>query len=161
MDFVIIRTPLVYGAGVRANFLSLMSLANRGVPLPFGAITQNRRSLIYIENLVALLITALEHKEASGQIFLARDGEDFSTASLVRQIRMDLNKPERLTKVPGLFLRAMLTAVGKKDMAGRLLGSLAIDDQPTRNLLGWTPPFSAEEGLKRTVDWYLARTKDG
>lgn len=160
MEIVIIRTPLVYGPGVRANFLSLMSLANRSVPLPFGAITQNRRSLIYIENLVAVLIAALEHKEANRQTFLVRDGEDFSTASLVQKIRTALNKPARLISFPAAFLRVTLTAMGKKDMANRLLGSLAIDDQATRNLLGWTPPISAEEGLRRTVDWYLTRDEN-
>jgi len=156
LEIAIIRTPLVYGPGVRANFLSLMSLANSSLPLPFGAITNNRRSLIYIENLVSILLASAENSAANGQIFLVRDGEDLSTTDLLRQLRRALNRPERLIAFPPSLLRAMLMVLGKGNIANRLLGSLAINDQATKELMNWTPPFSVSEGLKHTADWYLS-----
>jgi nucleoside-diphosphate-sugar epimerase len=156
LETVIIRTPLVYGPGVRANFLSLMSLANGGLPLPFGAITKNRRSLIYIGNLIDILVTATKHPAASGQTFLVRDGTDLSTARLVGLLRSTLGKPARMISVPPAALHGLLSLLGKKHMSSRLLGSLAIDDYTTQNILGWSPAFSVEDGLKRTVDWYRA-----
>jgi len=156
LEPVIIRTPLVYGPGVRANFLSLMSVASCGLPLPFGAITKNRRSLIYIGNLVDILLTATQHPAANGQIFLVRDGTDLSTAKLVHLLRAALGKPARMMPVPPAVLGGLLSLLGKKSMADRLLGSLAIDDQATQDTLEWTQPFSVEDGLKQTVDWYQA-----
>lgn len=155
LETVIIRTPLVYGPGVRANFLSLMSLSNSSLPLPFGSITKNRRSLIYIGNLIDILLTATQHSAANGKIFLVRDGTDLSTAKLVRLLRSALGKPPGMMPVPPAVLHGLLSLLGRKSMSGRLLSSLAIDDQATRDALEWTPPFSVKEGLKRTTDWYL------
>ena len=161
LEVVIIRTPLVYGPGVRANFLSLISLANGGLPLPFGAITKNRRSLIYIGNLINILVTATQHPAAGGQIFLVRDGADLSTAELVRQLRSAIGRPARILSVPPAALRGLLTLLGKKSMSDRFLGPLAINDQKTRDILDWSPAFSVEDGLKQTVDWYLAMKMKG
>ena len=154
LETVVIRTPLVYGPGVRANFLSLMSLANSSFPLPFGSITKNRRSLIYIGNLVDILVTATKHPAAGGQIFLVRDGTDLSTAKLVRLLRSALGKPARLISVPPAILRGLLSLLGKKSTADRLIGSLAINDHATQDILGWSPAFSVKDGMKQTVDWY-------
>jgi nucleoside-diphosphate-sugar epimerase len=161
LEIVIIRTPLVYGPGVRANFLSLMSLASGGLPLPFGAITKNRRSLIYIGNLVDILLTATQHPAASGQTLLVRDGTDLSTAELVRLLRTAMRKSTKMISVPPAILRGILTLLGKKSMSDRLLGSLAIDDQETKNILGWSPAFSVEDGLKQTADWYCTTKANG
>ena len=155
LEAVIIRTPLVYGPGVRANFLSLMSVANSDLPLPFGSITKNQRSLIYIGNLVDILLTATQNPAASRQTMLVRDGAALSTAELVRLLRCSLGKPKRMIAVPPAILHCILSLLGRKAMSGRLLGSLAIDDQATRDTLEWTAPFSVKEGLKRTTDWYL------
>jgi len=153
---VIIRTPLVYGpgAGAGANFLSLASLANSGLPLPFGAITKNRRSLIYIGNLVDVLVSAAKHPTASGQTFLVRDGTDLSTEKLLRLLCAAFGKPARMISIPPTILRGLLSLLGKKTIADRLLSSLAVDDRMTRNVLGWSPAFSVEDGLKQTVNWY-------
>jgi nucleoside-diphosphate-sugar epimerase len=161
LEIVIIRTPLVYGPGVRANFLSLMSLANGGLPLPFGALTKNRRSLIYIGNLVDILLTATRHPAAGGQTFLVRDGTDLSTAKLVRLLRSAIGRSARMLSVPPAVLYGLLTLLGKKSMSDRLLGSLAINDQETLDILDWSPPFSVEDGLKQTVDWYRAMKMKG
>lgn len=156
LEAVIIRTPLVYGPGVRANFLSLVSLANGGLPLPFGAITKNRRSLIYIGNLVDVLVSATKHPTASGQTFLVRDGTDLSTEKLVRLLRAAFGKPARMISISPTVLSGLLSLLGKESIADRLLGSLAVDDRMTRNVLGWSPAFSVEDGLKQTADWYQA-----
>ncbi len=156
LETVIVRTPLVYGAGVRANFLSLMSIADSGLPLPFGAINKNRRSLIYIENLVDLLIKTVSHPSANGQTLLVCDGEDLSTTSLVENLRTSLGRKRRLVPIPPAIIRASLSSIGKSGMADRLLGSLVIDDTATRELLKWQPPFTIAEGLRRTADWYRA-----
>ena len=154
LETVIIRTPLVYGPGVGANFLSLVSLANSGLPLPFGAITKNRRSLIYIGNLVDVLVSATKHPTASGQTFLVRDGTDLSTEKLLRLLCAAFGKPARMISIPPTILRGLLSLLGKKSIADRLLSSLAVDDRMTRNVLGWSPAFSVEDGLKQTVNWY-------
>ncbi len=159
LETAIVRTPLVYGPDVRANFLSLISLANSSAPLPFGAITDNRRSLIYIQNLVDLLITVTHHPAAKGHIFLARDGVDLSTAELIRQLRAALGKSARMVAIPSTILRGLLSVLGKRNIGDRLLGSLAIEDQATRDVLGWSPPFSIEDGLKQTADWYLSNKR--
>lgn len=157
LEMVVIRTPLVYGPNVRGNFLSLMSLVHKGLPMPFGAITKNRRSLIYVENLVSALIATLQHTAASGQTFLVRDGTDLSTAALTLRIQTALNKPEKLISIPPGVLKGLLSILGKKKMADRILGSLTIDDQKTRDTIEWIPDFSVEEGLKKTADWYLSQ----
>jgi len=154
MEVVIIRPPLVYGPGVKANFLTMMRWLHRGVPLPLGSIN-NKRSLVSLGNLVDLITTCIDHPAAANQTFLAGDGEDLSTTELLRRLGKALGKPARLLPVPEWLLKIGLNAVGKGDIAQRLCGSLQVDISKARNVLGWEPPVSVDEGLKRTAEWYL------
>lgn len=150
MEVVIVRPPLVYGPGVKGNFASMMRWVARGVPLPFGLV-RNRRSLIGIDNLVDLLITCLDHPAAAGQTLLVSDGEDLSTAELLRRVGQAMGRKVHLIPVPPLILELAATIFGKRAMARRLLGSLQVDMSKTRNLLGWSPQVSVDEGLRRAV----------
>ncbi|HQZ11680.1 MAG TPA: SDR family oxidoreductase [Devosia sp.] len=149
-DVAIIRPPLVYGPGVKANFASMMKVVRRGIPLPLGAV-RNARSLVYTGNLADLIITAATHPGAANEVFLAGDGEDLSTAGLLRGLAEAMGVPSRLVSVPPALLRAGAAAIGKSGVADRLLGSLAVDIRKTRERLGWTPPYSVAEGLHETV----------
>ena len=157
MDVVIIRPPLVYGPGVKANFASMMRWLKRGIPLPLGAI-HNQRSLVALDNLVDLIVTCLTHPAAANQTFLVSDGEDLSTTQLLRRMGAALGKPARLIPVPVLALRLGAALVGKPELAQRLCGSLQIDMSKTQELLGWRPPFSVEESLQKTAEGYLRET---
>ena len=126
MDVVIIRPVLVYGPGVKANFLRMMRWLNKGVPLPLGAI-DNRRSLVALDNLVDLIITCLDHPAAANQIFLVSDGEDLSTTELLCRMGLALGRPARLIPVPVSLLTAGAALLGRRDMAQRLCGSLQVD----------------------------------
>ncbi len=149
LDVVIIRPPLVYGSGVRANFATLMRAVQRGWPLPLGGITHNRRSLVGLDNLVDLIITCIAHPAAANQIFLASDGHDLSTADLVRGLARAAGVPARLMPVPVWMLRAAAALLGKNAAAQRLCGSLQVDISKARDILGWVPPVSVDEGLRR------------
>jgi nucleoside-diphosphate-sugar epimerase len=148
MEVVIIRPPLVYGPGVKGNFASMTRLVEKGLPLPLGAI-HNKRSLVALDNLVDLIITCIDHPAAANQVYLAADGEDLSTTELLQGVAKAMGKPSRLVPVPARLLMFGATVLGKKAMAQRLLGSLQVDISKARNLLGWQPPLSVEEGLKR------------
>ncbi len=148
MVVVIIRAPLVYGPGVRANFLALRNAVVRGIPLPFGSI-DNRRSMVALDNLLDLIITCIEHPAAANEIFLVSDGEDLSTPDLIRRMACVMGQPARLISVPAAVLMAGATLLGKRDIVRRLCGSLQVDISKTRELLGWTPPISVDEGLRR------------
>jgi nucleoside-diphosphate-sugar epimerase len=148
MEVVIIRPPLVYGPKAPGNFGSLMRWVEKGVPLPLGAI-DNQRSLVALDNLVDLIITCIDHPAAANQVFLAGDGEDLSTTELLRGVARAMGKPTRLIPAPASLLMLGATVLGKKAVAQRLLGSLQVDISKARNLLGWEPPVSVEEGLKR------------
>lgn len=148
MEVVIIRPPLVYGPGVKGNFASMMKLVAKGLPLPLGAI-HNQRSLVALDNLVDLIITCIDHPAAANQVFLAGDGQDLSTTELLRGVADAMGKPARLVPVPAGLLMFGATLLGKKAVAQRLLGSLQVDISKARELLGWEPPVSLEEGLKR------------
>lgn len=150
MEVVIIRPPLVYGPGVRANFRSMMRWLKWGVPLPLGAI-HNKRSLVALDNLVDLIITCLDHPAAANQTFLAADGEDLSTTELLRRMGVTLGSPARLIPVPTSLLEAGAALLGRRDMAQRLCGSLQVDISKARELLGWNPPISVDEALRRTA----------
>lgn len=150
MEVVIIRSPLVYGPGVRANFDALMRAIARGVPLPLGAV-HNRRSLIGLDNLVDFILTCAEHPEAANQTFLISDGEDLSTTDLIRRLAAAMNRRARLVPVPASVLMLAATALGRHDVARRLLGSLQVDIRKARRTLGWSPPVSVDEGLRRAV----------
>ena len=154
MEVVIIRPVLVYGAGVKANFLSMMHWLHKGVPLPFGAI-HNRRSLVALDNLVDLIVTCIDHPAAANQIFLVSDGEDLSTTELLRRMGVALGKPARLLPVPSWMLEAGATMLGKKALSQRLCGSLQVDISKTRELLNWTAPVSVDEALRKTAKHFL------
>lgn len=155
MEVVIIRPPLVYGPGVKANFQSMMLWLRRGVPLPLGAINNNRRSMVALDNLVDLILTCIDHPAAANQTFLVSDGEDLSTTQLLQRMGQALGKPARLISVPSMFLQVGAALVGKPAIAQRLCGSLQVDISKTQQLLGWVPPLSVDEGLKRAAEGYL------
>ncbi len=154
MEVVIIRPPLVYGPGVKANFLQIMEWLYKGIPLPLGAI-HNRRSLVAVDNLVDLIVTCIDHPEAANQVFLASDGEDLSTTELLRRTAIALGKTARLVPVPQWILEYGLNILGKKALAQRLCGSLQVDISKAREILGWTPPVSVDEELRKTTEAYL------
>ncbi|WP_332742510.1 UDP-glucose 4-epimerase family protein [Hydrogenophaga sp.] len=151
MEVAIVRPPLVYGPGVKANFASMMRVVQRGIPLPLGSITYNRRSFVALENLVDLLITCIDHPAAANQTFLVSDGEDLSTADLLRRLGRAQGTSARLFPVPPALLQVGANLLGKGAVAQRLLGNLQIDLSHTSNTLNWTPPLSVDEGLRRAV----------
>jgi nucleoside-diphosphate-sugar epimerase len=154
----IVRPPLVYGPGVRANFHNLIRLVKSGVPLPFGSV-QNARSLVYVENLADLL-ARLALDASSGpatQTYLVADGEDLSTPELIRRLAQKLNRPARLLNVPELALRRVFSALRRREFAERLLGSLRVDSARVRAELPWQAPVSVDDGLARTVGWFSGR----
>ena len=154
MEVVIIRPPLVYGPGVKANFAAMMRWLRRGVPLPLGAI-HNQRSFVALGNLVDLIVTCLTHPAAANQTFLVSDGEDVSTTELLRRMGEALGHPARLIPVPAGLLKLAATLLGKPDVAQRLCGSLQVDIEKTRRLLGWSPPISLDEGLRRAAGGFI------
>jgi nucleoside-diphosphate-sugar epimerase len=154
MEVVIIRPPLVYGPGVKANFLNMMRWLHKGVPLPFGAI-HNRRSLVALDNLVDLIVTCIGHPAAANQTFLVSDGEDLSTTELLRGMGTALGKPARLLPVPSWLLETGAAMLGKQALSQRLCGSLQVDISKTRELLNWTPPVSVDEALRKTAKHFL------
>ncbi|MDQ6769257.1 MAG: SDR family oxidoreductase [Gemmatimonadota bacterium] len=150
MEVVIIRPPLVYGPGVRANFLALMRAVSRGIPLPFGAV-DNRRSLVALSNLVDFIITCIEHPAAANETFLLSDGEDLSTTDLIRRLARAMGRPARLLPVPKSVLIAGAVLLGQRDVAQRLLSTLQVDISKARQLVRWEPPITVDEGLRLAV----------
>jgi nucleoside-diphosphate-sugar epimerase len=155
MEVVIIRPPLVYGPGVKANFLAMMKWLWRGVPLPLGGVTENRRSLVALDNLVDLIVTCIDHPAAANQTFLVSDGEDLSTAELLQRMGNALGRPARLIPVPPRLLTLGAKLIGRPEIAQRLCGSLQVDISKTKELLGWSPPVSVDEALRKTADSWL------
>jgi nucleoside-diphosphate-sugar epimerase len=151
MEVVIVRSPLVYGPGVKANFASMMRWVASGIPLPLGAI-HNARSMVALDNLVDLFVTCLKHPAAAGQTFLVSDGEDVSTTELLRRTAQAMGKRAFLLPVPAFVLEWGAALLGKRDVAQRLCGSLQVDINKTRRLLGWTPPLTLEQGLKKALE---------
>jgi nucleoside-diphosphate-sugar epimerase len=145
---VVVRPPLVYGPGVRANFARLMKLVASGIPLPFGSI-RNRRSLVALDNLSDLLVRCAHHPAAPGQTFLVSDGEDLSTPGLIRQLAKAMGRTARLAPVPVGLLRLGGRLSGRSGEVARLVDSLQVDVSPTRATLDWTPPMSMLEGLQK------------
>ena len=150
MEVVIIRPPLVYGPGVKANFAALMRGVQCGWPLPLGAV-HNQRSLLALDNLVDFIFTCITHPQAVNQTFLVSDGQDLSTTELVRGMAQAAGVPARLLPVPVWALQAGATLLGKGDAVQRLCGNLQIDISKARSLLGWVPPVSVDEGLRRAI----------
>lgn len=151
MEVVIIRSPLVYGPGVKGNFANMIKLVEKGFPLPCGAIN-NQRSLVAVDNLVDLIITCIEHPAAANQVFLAGDGDDISTSDLLHGVAKAMGMPSRLIPVPPSVLMLIASCIGKRALARRLLDSLQVDISKARKLLDWTPPISVEEGLRRCFE---------
>ena len=150
-ELTIVRPPLVYGPGVRANFEAMMKAVRKGLPLPFGSVTANRRSLVGLDNLVDLLVRCLDRPEAAGQIFMASDGRDVSTAELLRMLGAAMGRPARLLPVPAGLLVAVARLAGRGPAIERLTGNLQVDISKNRDLLGWTPPVGVEAGLARAA----------
>jgi nucleoside-diphosphate-sugar epimerase len=150
MQVVIIRPTLVYGEGAKGNFKSLMKLVAKSLPLPLDSI-KNRRSFVGIDNLVDFIITCLEHPAAANETFMVSDGEDLSTPDLIRRMARAMNRPARLLSVPVWALKAGASLLGKGDAVQRLCGNLQVDISKSRELLGWSPPISVDEGLRRAV----------
>ncbi|SCY21349.1 UDP-glucose 4-epimerase [Nitrosospira sp. Nl5] len=153
MEVVILRPPLVYGPGVGGNFLRLMRAVDKGWPLPLGAV-DNRRSLIYLGNLVDAMIVCLAHPGAANGTFLLSDNEDVATPELVRRLAAALHRPARLIPVPPTLLRIAGIVSGKRQAVDRLLGSLTIDGGANWSRLSWSPTISMETGLSETAAWY-------
>jgi nucleoside-diphosphate-sugar epimerase len=150
MEVVIIRPPLIYGAGVKANFASMLDYVKRGMPLPLGAI-HNKRSFVYLGNLLSLIECCVEHPAAANQVFLVSDGNDLSTTELLRCCAAALGVKSRLLPVPQGLIEFCAVMLGKKAVAQRLCGNLQVDISKARSLLGWTPPVSVADGLQSTV----------
>ncbi|MFN4062749.1 MAG: UDP-glucose 4-epimerase family protein [Parazoarcus communis] len=158
MEVVIIRPVLVYGPGVKANFLNMMKWLYKGAPLPLGAI-HNKRSLVALDNLVDLIVTCIAHPQAANQTFLVSDGEDLSTTELLRRMSHMLGKRPHLLPVPAWMLETAAKLLGKQSVAQRLCGSLQVDISYTRERLGWTPPVSVDAALRKTAQHFLEQQK--
>jgi nucleoside-diphosphate-sugar epimerase len=152
MEVTITRPPLIYGPGVKGNFSSLINWIRRGLPLPLGALNHNRRSFVCLDNLVDLILVCTLHPKAANQTFLVSDGEDLSTAELLRKIGKALGVKARLVWVPVWFISLMASLIGVSVISKRLLGSLQVDMSKTCVLLNWKPSVSFDEGLQKTVD---------
>lgn len=153
MEVVILRPPLIYGPGVKANFAALLKLVDKKLPLPLVSIN-NKRSLIYVGNFVDAIITCATHANAAGQTYLVSDGEDVSMPQLIKKIASALNKPNYLFPFPMIIMRLFAKIIGKTASVDRLTQSLVIDSSKIRQELDWKPPFTLEQGLKVTADWY-------
>jgi nucleoside-diphosphate-sugar epimerase len=160
LEVVVVRPPLVYGPGVKGNLLRLLRWVARGVPLPIGAV-RNQRSLVGLSNLLDLLIRCSGHPAAAGKTFLASDGVDLSTPELIQLMAEGMNTPVRLLPVPVAMLRTVGSLLGKGGEVDRLVGSLQVDSRYTRELLDWTPPVSVEDGVREMSRWYLTSQSAG
>lgn len=158
LEIVIVRPPLVYGPGVKANFLSMMNWMRKGIPLPLGAI-HNRRSLVFLDNLADLILLCCEHPMAANRTFLVSDNCDVSTSQLLAQIAQAMGQPNRLLPIPASWLRGAAALIGKGDVAQRVCGNLQVDITHTMQTLGWTPPYTFAEGIQQTVDDYMQSGK--
>lgn len=152
LEVVIIRPPLIYGPAVKGNFLSLIRLVERGIPLPFASI-RNQRSLLGLTNLADLICCCLVHPAAAGETFHASDGDDVSTPELVRRISQALGRSSRLLAIPLWMTKLSGTVTGKSEQVKRLCSSLQIDSSKVRQVLDWTPPCTMAEELARVAAW--------
>jgi nucleoside-diphosphate-sugar epimerase len=152
MELVVLRPPLVYGPRVKANFLRLLRWVNSGLPLPLAGI-RNRRSLIYLGNLVDAIALCVEHPAARGP-FLVSDEEIVSTPELVSRVARSLGRPARLFPAPSALLRLAGTLLGRSDQMQRLTGNLVLDVSRARRLIGWRPPLALDQGLAETALWF-------
>lgn len=154
MEVVILRPPLVYGPGVKGNFLRLLRLIDRGMPLPLASVN-NLRSLVYVGNLVDAIVKCIDTPAAAGKTYLVSDGEDLSTPDMIRKLASAMGRTPRLLPCPPALLHCGAALLGKRAAVMRLTGSLAVDSSRIRSELGWRPPFSVAQGLEETGRWYL------
>ena len=154
MQLVIVRPPLVYGAGVKANFASLLKVVNKKVPLPLASV-QAKRSLIYVGNLADAIIICASNPKAAGQTYLVSDGDAISMPQLIKKMALALHKSSYILPFPVSIMHLLAKAVGKTSSVDRLTQSLVIDSSKIRQELDWKPPFTIDQGLKETADWYL------
>jgi len=157
MEVVIIRAPIIYGPGNPGNFRSLLKIVSMGIPLPLESVV-NKRSLIYVGNLVDVLATCTEHPAAAGQTFLVSDGEDVSTPELIRRTASALGVTARLFPVPPALIRLAGTLTGRSAAVRRLTGSLEVDSSKIKNALGWRPPYTMDQGLMETAQWFMKQS---
>jgi nucleoside-diphosphate-sugar epimerase len=156
LEVVVLRAPLVYGPGVKGNFLKLMNAVAHGIPLPLASL-HNHRSLIYVGNLVAALISCIERPAAAGKTFLVADDGDISTPELIRAMATALGTPARLVSFPPALLYTAAALFGKTAAVSRLAGSLQLDSSRIRHVLGWQPEYTLKQGLAETARWYHAQ----
>ncbi|KWF84303.1 NAD-dependent dehydratase [Burkholderia diffusa] len=158
LDVVVVRPPLVYGPGVRANFLRMMDVVARGMPLPLGSIAA-RRSIVYVDNLADALLQCAIDPRAAGECFHVADDDAPSVTDLLRLVGDALGKPARLIAVPSAVLRAVGTLTGHRSAIDRLTGSLQLDTSRITRVLGWHPPYTTTQGLEATAAWYRLRDR--
>lgn len=159
MEIVIVRPTLVYGPGVKANFASLMNLVSKGIPLPFACITDNKRSLVSVDNLVDLIVTCIDHPKAANQVFLVSDDHDVSTSVMVCEMAIALGKSTRQLPVPIWLYKLLGKLFNRSDVVDRLTGSLQVDISHTKDTLGWVPPQTLQDGFKNTAEAFLQSQK--
>ena len=153
LEVVIVRPPLVYGAGVKGNFAQMLKVLAKGMPLPLASVS-NLRSLVYLGNFVDALLICAIHPAAAGQTYLVSDGEDISTPDLLRQLGAAMGHPARLLPCPPVLLKLAGRLVGRSEQIDRLLGSLQVDSSKIRRELGWQPPYTLQQGLQATAECY-------
>ncbi len=154
MEVVIIRPPLVYGPGVKANFKAMMEWLNKGIPLPLGAI-KNKRSLVSVDNLADFIVVCLAHPLAANETFLVSDGADLSTTELLKLLALGLNRPARLIPIPMGVLEFAFNVLGRASISQRLCGSLQVDISKAKTLLSWHPPLTVEAALENSAKHFL------
>jgi nucleoside-diphosphate-sugar epimerase len=154
LEIVILRPPLVYGPGVKANFLRLLKIVDRGIPLPLANV-KNNRSMIFLKNLIDAIVMCIINPCAAGQLYLLSDGRDLSTPELIRKVAVAMGKKPKLFPFPPFLLRFFAKMIGKSANVYRLLDSLVVNNTKIRTDLDWTPRFTVDEGLMETVNWYL------
>lgn len=156
LEVVIIRPPLVYGPGVKANFLSLLKLSATGLPLPFGSVN-NKRSMVYVSNLVDLIVRCINHPSAANETFLVSDGDDVSLRSLLTMMRSAMGRSARLVPLPVGLFKLVGAITGRQGVVDRLVGDLQVDSSKARSLLEWVPPFTVEQGIAATVADFMSK----
>ncbi len=158
LEFVALRPPLVYGPGVKANFFQLMKWVDRGIPLPFASI-HNRRSLVYVENLASAIVSCLHARQLDGRSYFVSDREVFSSAGLIKAIATAMEKKPLLLPFPPSILSVLANVAGQSAKFQRLTEDLEVDASDFAKNYGWSPPHSAAEGFKATVQWYFGAKK--
>jgi len=159
-ELVIIRTPLVYGPGVKANFKSLLNIVSKGIPLPFACINKNRRSMISVYNLVDFILKTIDHPNAANEVLQISDDHDLSTAGMINKLNLAFGYRGRMLYVPIILFQLFGKMLNKNAAIDRLIGSLYVDIEKSKKLLSWSPLISVDEGFKRTVSAFLENKRE-